>query len=42
MFALQICSKAFGIEHQLKKHVAAVHEKRKDFECEICQNRCDP
>ena len=35
----QFCAKSFVCPSNLKRHVATVHEERKDFQCEICQKR---
>ena len=35
----QFCGKSFVSPNTLKRHVAAVHEERKDFQCQICEKR---
>ena len=35
----KICDRSFGAKRNLNKHIAAVHELKKPFECKICNKK---
>ena len=36
-----ICRKYFSDKHQLKEHLASVHEGKKPYDCSICVKKFD-
>ena len=36
----EICDKTFTVKSAMKKHAASVHEKKKQFKCDICEYSC--
>jgi cytochrome c556 len=35
-----VCNKKFRYKCELRRHIEAVHEKKTNFECDLCQKKC--